>query len=464
MPRAAPSLVYRSGVSRLPPPRQERLVAGKALRARVSRSSHGQWKPAATRPDPIGLLEAADRHRLPELLPLRYARMLVSPFTFFRGAALLMASDLAETPVTELMVQACGDAHCSNFGAYATPERRLVFDVNDFDETLPGPWEWDLKRLVTSLVLASRQNGFAATTAAEAVLASAQAYREQMRAFCTMTYLDIWSFRIDEAAIDAVTAPQSRLALTQTLARARHHTQLAAFPTLVEGTGSSVRLKDEPPLITHLRDDQLTEHIHATMARYQASLEPDRQALLQRYRFIDVAQKVVGVGSVGTRCYVTLWLGDDDRDPLFLQLKEAQASVLEAWWGKSAFPNHAQRVVAGQRLMQAASDIFLGWTHEAQHDYYVRQLQDHKGSADMTTMRPQTLVGYARLCGLALARAHARSGDPASISGYLGMGSTFDRALARFATAYANQTGQDHAALVAAVKAGRIRAAAAPAP
>ena len=436
----------------------QRMSAGKALRAKVPRSAHAAWTPPVNRPDPLEVLQASDRSRIPALVPIRYGRMLASPYTFFRGAAAIMATDLQATPVTDLRVQACGDAHLSNFGAYATPERHLVFGVNDFDETLPGPWEWDVKRLATSCILAGRSNGFADSVNTACAAASVRAYRERMLAFAPMPNLDIWYFRMAEDLIQAHADRQHRAVVNQLIAKAEQHTRLDAFPKLVVAERQQFRIKDDPPLITHPPDDEVVENLNTVMAGYYATLADDRQVLVRRYQIADVAQKVVGVGSVGTRCYVLLLMDDVDHEPLFLQLKEAQTSVLEATWGPSVYPNHAQRVVAGQRLMQAASDIFLGWTRADHHDYYVRQLQDMKGSANIQIMNPKTLVGYAHLCGIALARAHARSGDAASIGGYLGKTAAFDDAITTFALAYATQTEHDYAALVAAVKAGRIHA------
>src|SRR2546423_4305055 len=434
----------------------DRRATGRALRKEVPRSSHAEWSPVADRPDPISLLEEQNVSRQAQLVPIRYGRMAASPFGFLRGVAVVMAQDLAATPVTGLEVQVCGDAHLSNFGVYATPERNQVFDVNDFDETLPGPWEWDIKRLAASVVVAGRTNGFCADTNGQAVLRCVREYRERMWESAALPSLDVWYSRLDPTSVRRFVRRSDRSYVEKELKESRRHSNVEAFPRLTQARGGQYRIKDDPPLITRLDDDQLEQRLENLLAGYSASLQEDRHLLLRKYHFIDVAQKVVGVGSVGTRCYVALLQGNESSDPLFLQVKEAQASVLERHLGPSAYSNHGQRVVSGQRIMQAASDLFLGWTETDSIDFYIRQLRDMKLSVNIASLTPRRFIDYCRLCGWTLARAHARSGDPAQISGYLGRGDSFERALAVFAEAYADQTGQDHAALVAAVQSGRI--------
>ncbi|HET8851678.1 MAG TPA: DUF2252 domain-containing protein [Ktedonobacteraceae bacterium] len=434
----------------------ERRAAGKALRTRAPRASHATWSPAPDRPDPISLLEESNRSRIAALVPLRYGRMITSPFAFLRGSAVVMAGDLAMTPNTGIQVQACGDAHLSNFGTYATPERNQVFDVNDFDETLPGPWEWDVKRLAASIVLAGRQNSFSIASNRQAVLNCLQTYRERMWEFADMCHLDVWYSCVDAQSMLKRVGRTSRPLINRELEKAHRQTSSHVFPLLARHINGQYSIKDDPPLITHLDDEQRTLWLHALLGGYEASLSDDRRVLFNRYRVVDLAQKVVGVGSVGTHCYIALLLGNADNDPLFLQIKEAQASVLEQHLGTSAYPNHAQRVLCGQHLMQAASDIFLGWTSGGSIDCYIRQLRDMKGTPSLVHLVESDFIVYAGLCGWTLARAHARSGDSASISGYLGTNDQFDRAVATFAQAYADQTERDHAALVAAAHAGRV--------
>jgi len=434
----------------------DRRATGRALRKEVPRSSHAEWSPVADRPDPISLLEEQNVSRQAQLVPIRYGRMAASPFGFLRGAAVVMAQDLAATPVTGLEVQVCGDAHLSNFGVYATPERDQVFDVNDFDETLPGPWEWDIKRLAASVVVAGRTNGFSGDTNRQAVLRCVREYRERMWEYADMSYLDVWYSRLDPTSVRRFVRRSDRSYVEKELKESRRHSNVEAFPRLTQERDGQYRIKDDPPLITRLDDDQLEQRLENLLAGYSASLQEDRHLLLRKYHFIDVAQKVVGVGSVGTRCYVALFQGNESSDPLFLQVKEAQASVLERHLGPSAYSNHGQRVVSGQRIMQAASDLFLGWTETDSIDFSMRQLRDMKLSVNIASLTPRRFIDYCRLCGWTLARAHARSGDPAQISGYLGRGDSFERAIADFAEKYADQTGQDHAALVAAVQSGRI--------
>jgi uncharacterized protein (DUF2252 family) len=434
----------------------DRRAAGRSLRKEVPRYSHEEWSPAPDRPDPISLLEEQNLSRQVQLLPIRYSRMAASPFGFLRGAAVVMAQDLAATPVTGLQVQVCGDAHLSNFGVYATAERNQVFDVNDFDETLPGPWEWDIKRLSASVIVAGRTNGFSTGTNRQAVLQCVKEYRERMWEYADMSYLDVWYARLDPTGVRRFVGRADRSFIDKELRQSRHHSDLAVFPRLTQERDGRYRIKVDPPLITRLDDDELEQRLSTLLAGYSDSLQEDRRLLLSKYRFIDIVQKVVGVGSVGTRCYIALLLGNESSDPLFLQVKEAQASVLERHLGLSTYSSHARRVVSGQRIMQAASDLFLGWTAANPFNFYVRQLRDMKLSVDISRLNSRRFIEYCRLCGWTLARAHARSGDPAEISGYLGRGNTFEQAIAAFAETYADQTMQDHAALVAAIREGRI--------
>ena len=393
-----------------------------------------------------------------DLVPIRYGRMLASPFAFLRGSATVMARDLAGTPTSGLIVQACGDAHLSNFGVYGTPERSLVFDLNDFDETLPAPWEWDVKRLVASIVVAARVNGFRSGQCADAARAAARKYREQMSSYAMMSYREIWYARITAEDIMAQAPASIRQDLQRGARRATHHDHLQALAKMTTQVDGTIKIVDDAPLIMHLSDEILGEHLPRIAKAYRSSIRDDLRMLLRRYSFVDFAQKVVGVGSVGTRCYIVLMQGSGPNDPLFLQIKQASASVLEPYAGKSRYTNHGQRVVRGQQYIQAASDIFLGWGREKWLDIYVRQLRDMKGSADVATMDPKRMALYGALCGLALARAHARSGDAARIAGYIGTSDRFDSALVEFANAYADQTERDHATLAEAVKVGRIRA------
>jgi uncharacterized protein (DUF2252 family) len=446
--------------------RSERYAAGKALRSKVPRSSHAEWSPDPERPDPISLLEEANKTRLEHLVPIRYGRMSESPFAFYRGTADIMAYDLAKTPVSGIQVQLCGDAHLSNFGVYASPERRQVFDVNDFDETLAGPWEWDVKRLAASVVLAGRQNGYTAQESGRAVVSCMQFYREYMQQFALMNRLDVWYYHLDVETILAMVRRREEKKLVERASeRASKRTRIETFPKLAEAVDGQYRIKDEPPLIFHYdelhpsEDNLDTGEWKAMVKEYLTSLPDERRIIIMQYPPVDVAQKVVGVGSVGTRCAIVLALGGvEGDDPLFMQIKEAGASVLEPYVGASPYPNHGQRVVVGQHMMQAASDIFLGWTTFGGRDYYARQLRDMKFSAEVETMEPALFTGYVRLCAVALARAHARTSDPAQISGYLGNKDTFDQAIADFAEAYADQAERDHAALLAAIKEGRVHA------
>jgi uncharacterized protein (DUF2252 family) len=438
----------------------ERRAEGRARRTAVPRSSHAGWSPPADRPDPVSLLERRHRSRVRELVPIRVGRMLVSPFTFLRGAAEVMAHDLASTPTTGFRVQACGDAHLLNFGVFATPERHLVFDVNDFDETLPAPWEWDVKRLAASIAVAGRGVGFVRAAVDAAVASMVGAYRVRMGRLAVMTPLDVWYERVDVDAVLAMARKQASSSLPTVehlLDRARHHTSLAALPKLTELVDGERRIIEDPPLILHAH--HRFDVPRAAFDAYVACLAPERRTLLDRYRFVDAARKVVGVGSVGTRCHIVLLMDGDGGAPLFLQLKEAETSVLARYAGASEFEHEGERVVTGQRLMQAASDVFLGWADDPYgNQYYVRQLRDMKGGVSIDLLGPDDLTRYAMLCGVTLARAHARSGDPAVIAGYLGTGDQFDRAIVSFADEYADQTHADHAALEQAVADGRVEA------
>jgi uncharacterized protein (DUF2252 family) len=453
----------------------ERVALGRAARAEAPRGAHAGWSPAADRPSPVELLEQQSASRVPELVPIRYGRMLVSAFTFYRGAAYLMASDLAGLPRSSLDTQLCGDAHLSNFGAYAAPDRTLVFDINDFDETLPGPFEWDLKRLVTSFAVAGRDRGFTAAKRATINATAARAYREAMHRYATLADLDLWYSRIsvDELLeqFAAVASPKQMKRVEKNVAKARSKDSLRAFGKLTEIVDGEPRIRSDPPVVVATRDlfdpeeqAALDEAIHTMLRTYRGTLADDRRRLLERFRYVDSARKVVGVGSVGTRAWIGLLIGRRGADdPLFLQFKEAEASVLEPFLGPSEFDNHGQRVVEGQRLTQAASDIMLGWVRSdgpdgKKRDYYVRQLWDAKGSALVELMNPKALAEYARVCGQALARAHARAGDAVSIASYLGSSDRFDRAVAAFAEAYADQNERDYAVMREAVDAGVITA------
>ncbi len=452
----------------------ERAAAGKAARSRAPRSSHGEWAPGPDREDPIAILEEQARTRAPELVPIRHGRMATSPFAFFRGAAALMAADLAPTPTSGLRVQACGDAHLANFGVFAAPDRRLVFDLNDFDETLPGPWEWDLKRLAASFEVAGRENGFKRRRLDQVLAAVGGQYRESMRGFARMSNLDVWYARLDEDAIRARLRAGGGGKLVaraeKGAAKARAKDSVRALNRLTERVDGELRIVSRPPLVVPVEEllageerSEVEERIRAIVGRYAETLRDDRLRLLERYELRHIAHKVVGVGSVGTRAWILLLTGRDDDDPLFLQAKEAQASVLEPHAGASEFDNHGRRVVEGQWLMQAASDSFLGWcrargTDGIERDFYVRQLWDGKGSTDVETLSPKGMRVYARLCAWTLARAHARSGDPVAIGAYLGKGGRFDAALAEFARRYADQSERDFASLREAIGSGRLAA------
>jgi uncharacterized protein (DUF2252 family) len=452
----------------------DRIARGKAARAEVPRSSHATFEPSPDRSDPIALLERQARTRVPELVPIRYGRMLVSPFAFYRGAAMIMAGDLATTPRSGLAVQCCGDAHLSNFGVFASPERRLVFDLNDFDETLPGPWEWDVKRLAVSMLVAAQDNGYTIKQQERIVLATVDEYRGAMARFAGMRDLDVWYAHLDvESAMQELGSQLRPAAARRTwkaLAKARTRDSMSAFSNLTRVVDGRVRIANQEPLIVPIVDlvpesdsEQVFEGLVELLRAYRNTLDFDRRVLLDRFELVDFARKVVGVGSVGTRAWIALMLGGDGRDPLFLQVKEAEASVLEEHLGPSEFANHGQRVVTGQRLMQAASDIFLGWLRDPgidgqARDFYGRQLRDWKGSAEIERMSPEGLIAYGRLCGWTLARAHARSGDRIAIAAYLGGGASFDRAILEFSHAYADQNKRDYNALGSAVGSGTIRA------
>jgi uncharacterized protein (DUF2252 family) len=453
----------------------ERVARGKAARKEVPRGRHALFEPPSTRADPVELLERQAETRVPELVPIRYGRMLVSPFTFYRGAALIMAHDLAATPRSGLTVQCCGDAHLSNFGVFASPERTLVFDVNDFDETHPGPWEWDVKRLAVSMLIAARSNGFRAKEQEQIVLDTVQQYRTAMATFAGMKQLEVWYAHLDTESILRDYAPQFKRKTVKrtekTLAKARTKDSMTAFSKLTHVVGGTVKIVDQSPLIVPMAQlaagrerDEIVEGLHQLLRDYRATLEFDRRVLLEAFELTDLARKVVGVGSVGTRAYIALLLGRDGEDPLFLQMKEAEASVLEEFLGPSEFSNHGQRVVVGQRLMQATSDIFLGWLRVdagldgKRRDFYARQLKDWKGSAEIEQMVPDGMATYGKLCGWTLARAHARSGDRIAIASYLGNSDSFDRAIVEFSKAYADQNDRDYLELTEAVNSGRVKA------
>jgi uncharacterized protein (DUF2252 family) len=452
----------------------ERSAKGKSARAEVPRASHAAWDSPADRRNPVDLLIEQAEGRDPQLLPIRYGRMLASPFAFYRGAAYVMASDLAGTPRSGITAQVCGDAHVSNFGVFASPERELVFDINDFDETLPGPWEWDVKRLAASLAIAGRANGFAAKERSGIVLAAVAGYRLAMREFAGMGHLDVWyaHLQIQEGLprLQALLGKRSLKEAERVVAKARTKDNLQAFAKLTTVVDGRPRIINDPPLLVAVEElmtadeaASFREMVHSMVGSYRQTLLPDRRQLLERFRFADMARKVVGVGSVGTRDWIVLMLGRDDHDPLFLQAKEADASVLERSLPKSRYKQHGQRVVEGQRLMQTASDIFLGWERTTgpdgvSRDFYVRQLRDWKGSWALETMQVEAMSLYGQMCGWTLARAHARSGDRIAIAAYLGGGVAFDRAIGEFAEAYADQNEADHAALAKAVKDGKVEA------
>jgi uncharacterized protein (DUF2252 family) len=452
----------------------ERVARGRAARSEAPRSSHAVFEPSANRADPLDSLERQANTRVPELVPVRYGRMLVSPFTFYRGAALIMAGDLAQTPHSGLTVQCCGDAHLSNFGVFASPERRLVFDLNDFDETLPGPWEWDVKRLAVSMLIAAINNRHAVKDQERAVLATVEAYRSAMHDFAAMNNLDIWyaHLEIDAALRELRSRLKAKMVkrTEKTLAKARTRDSMMAFSKLTEEVDGRVKIVDQSPLVVPIslladrERDELFDGLRLLLDGYRDTLQPNRRVLLEQFELADVARKVVGVGSVGTRAWIALMLGRDGADPLFLQVKEAEASVLEEFVGSSEFSNHGERVVVGQRLMQGATDILLGWFHidsgfdGAARDFYVRQLKDWKGSAEIEQLGAPGLAMYGELCGWTLARAHARSGDPIALAAYLGGNDSFARAILEFSNAYAEQNQRDYRTLTNAVTSGKIAA------
>ena len=439
--------------------RAERRQQGKALREKCPRASQAEWNARSKSQDIVKLLEESDADRIPGLIPVKYQRMSVSPFTFYRGAAIIQARDLANARVSGITVQACGDCHLANFGGFASPERVLVFDINDFDETFPGPWEWDIKRLGASLVLAARDRSFSKSIADEAVRAAAGSYRQRMSEFAEMTVLQTWYTQVSYDALKEHFRKDPDMSGRLSTKRKQAHSRNseAVIPKLTSVVHGRRKIKDDPPVIYHLdafAKDFEKQRLKFT-EEYKSSLQADRRRLYERYRFQDAAIKVVGVGSVGTRCYLSLLMADED-DPLFLQFKEARRSVLEPPRGKSRYAHQGYRVVEGIHVMQAASDIFLGWARTKGHDYYVRQFRDMKVSAEVETFRPSTLVGYATMCGWALARAHAKAGDAAMIAGYLGSTDQFDDALTQYSEAYADQAERDYETFRAGIRSGRL--------
>jgi uncharacterized protein (DUF2252 family) len=454
---------------------RQREADGKAARAHTPRSSHAGWSAPKDREDPVAILQAQAESRVPELVPIRYGRMLVSPFTFYRGAAAIMAADLAKTPDSGLRVQLCGDAHLSNFGVFASPERELLFDINDFDETLPGPWEWDVKRLTASLCVAGRDRELSRQEIADVLAWTAQAYRQSMRGFAQMSNLGVWYARLNAQDIMGVVRVQQLVKgkrlqkMERRLGKARAKDSTRAVLKLTEAVNGRLRFVSEPPLVVPMEEllgeaesEELRRRLERMLADYRDSLNDEHGVLLDGYSFQSIARKVVGVGSVGTRAWVMLFMGRDEQDPLVLQAKEAQASVLEPYVGASQYANHGQRVVEGQRLMQAAGDILLGWLpavgiDDVPRDFYVRQLWDGKLSVEIETMGHAQLRAYGALCGWTLARAHARTGDRIAIASYLGAGGVFDQAIVEFSEAYADQNERDYQELVEAVRSGRVQ-------
>jgi uncharacterized protein (DUF2252 family) len=457
----------------------ERVARGRNARVAAPRSSHSRWEPAPDRPDPIALLEEQGASRVQHLVPIRYGRMLVSPFTFYRGGALIMAADLAATPVSGVTVQLCGDAHLSNFGLFGTPERQMIFDINDFDETLPGPWEWDVKRLAASFEIMGRDRGFSPADRRAVVMAGVAEYRDRMRQAAGMATLSAWYDQLEagvllklvhqETQVKRVTRKEAR-AFERGVQRARTRDSTRVFAKRADEVQGELRIVADPPLIVPIEDlivpgsewEDPAPLIKKLLGSYRRTLAHQHHPI-EEFRYVHAAYKMVGVGSVGTRCYIMLMLGRDHEDPLFLQIKEAQASVLERFVGESTFRHHGERVVAGQRLMQAATDIFLGWVRirgldGVTRDYYVRQFQDWKGGADVDNLLVPGATLYARVCGATLARAHARWGDRIAIASYLGKGNSFDRAIADFSAAYADQNEKDYQAFAAAVNSGRLTA------
>ena len=456
----------RRGVLDVPKGTEERMAEGRAERETVPLEAHGEWATPERRPDPVGIIEKQNAARVPELVPIRHGRMIVSPFTFYRGTAAIMASDLSRSPTTGLRVQCCGDAHLSNFGMFAAPDRRVVFDLNDFDETLPAPFEWDVKRLVASVVVAARNNGHRRKEQRTAARVTAAAYRRTMAKAAGMRFLDVWYTRFDADKLLAEIGPRVKKsdmkAARKALAKAQTRTSLGSLSKYAQRVEGSYRIKQQPPVIVRPPEtmtDAFDEIIRRGLGDYARSLSPDRRVVLDHYHYVDYARKVSGVGSVGTEAMMILLMGDREDDPLFLQLKQANPSVLAPYAGAGEYEHDGERVVHGQRLMQAASDAFLGWvtgTGARGHKFYVRQLRDMKGSAAVETMKPAWLQIYGELCGTTLARAHARTGNAAKITGYVGDDDTFERALERFAVAYADQNDADYAAFTNAAEADRI--------
>ncbi|MBU3702694.1 MAG: DUF2252 domain-containing protein [Acidimicrobiia bacterium] len=440
--------------------RGRRRARGKAARSQARRSELGRWAPGPDRVDPVALLDAQNANRFPDLVPVRWGRMVASPFAFFRGSAAVMAADLATSPVSGLVTQVCGDAHLQNFGLFASPERRLLFDLNDFDETLPGPWEWDVKRLATSIVLAMRANGVDGARQRTAAESCARSYRESMASYATMSSTEVWYSKVDVDDSLTEMVGGSRLRLERVAERARQRTTMHALARLTAVVDGERRIVDDPPIVEHLPQTMDTYDVRAMVDEYRTTLTEERRYLFDRFGIIDIARKVVGVGSVGTHCWIALAVADSEQDdPLFLQVKEATRSVLEPFVGRSAHRHHGERVVVGQRMMQAASDLFLGWMSSNEgRDYYVRQLRDMKGSVRTEVMSVGDLTNYGNRCASVLARAHARSGDPVALAGYLGRGATFDGAVAAYARAYADQAERDHAELRRAIDSGRVPA------
>lgn len=444
--------------------RDQLLALGKSLRVKCPRQSHSEWQPPKNRNNPLDLIIESNRGRLRELVPLRHGRMLQSPFAFYRATALNMAADLAETPVSGLHVQACGDCHLSNFGAFATPERRIIFDINDLDETLPAPWEWDVKRLAASFVLACRNNGFSKADTRDVVTQCVRSYRKKMAEYSQLTVLETWYASIDaEALVPTIRDKEARKRTAKRLEKARKHSILEdEFPELVAKKGKKAIIKENPPTIFHPHENQFSKHLavfHKAFAGYRQTLQEDRRLLLARYKLLDFAIKVVGVGSVGTICGVILLMANE-QDPLFLQVKQAGPSVLERFVGKSIYKNNGARIVHGCRMMQSASDLFLGWAEGQKHrQFYVRQLKDMKIKPLVESFSVSVMLQYADLCGWTLAHAHARSGEPSKITGYLGKSDKFDQAVAKFAVAYADQSERDYEAVRAAARKGKIEVA-----
>jgi uncharacterized protein (DUF2252 family) len=439
---------------------EQRIKAGKEHRKETPRAAHAEWSAPADRPDPVEILKQQDKHRVADLVPIRYGRMLESPFAYFRGAAAVMASDLSMIPRTGLIAQLAGDAHLVNFGAYGTPERNLVFDVNDFDETLPGPFEWDVKRLAASIVVAGRGNRFSVTGCSEAAQAAVTSYRQRMALYAMIGHAELYYMQVEVAQLLDVVSGRMRKDVQKGFERARTHDNVQALNKMCSVVDGQIRIVDDPPIVIHVDDWKMlgAERGARLFRTYYETLQPDRRHLLQRYTLVDGAMKVVGVGSVGTRCFILLFKGASENDPLFLQIKEATHSIFEPYLGASSYKHHGQRVVAGQRIIQAASDIFLGWGTTSKGQFYLRQLRDMKGSVDVSSMIPSGLVAYSEVCGWALALAHARSGDAAMISGYIGAGTAFETAVTHFANAYADQNERDYEALVMARKQRRITA------